>query len=68
LFSSHKLIKFQFCESPILETNVSELKNKVARIRVGVPGRDLFAESAANSWMQAISDVAAKLRSQIMSR
>jgi putative sigma-54 modulation protein len=52
----------------LLETNVSELKNKVARIRVGVPGRDLFAESAANSWMQAISDVAAKLRSQIMSR
>lgn len=52
----------------LVETNYAEPENKVARMRVGVPGNDLYAESKANSWMLAITDVAAKLRSQIMSR
>ena len=52
----------------LVETNMAHSESKVARIRVGMPGRDLYAESASTSWMEAISEVAGKLRSQILSR
>ena len=46
----------------------SEPDNKVARIRVGVPGQNLFAEACSTTWNQALSDVTGKLRTQILSR
>lgn len=50
------------------ESNPAEPENKVARIRVGVPGRNLFAEASSSTWHQALSDVTGQLRTQILSR
>lgn len=46
----------------------SESSDKVARMRVGVPGKDLIAEAASSTWGQALSEVTGKLRSQILRR
>ncbi|TDB68068.1 HPF/RaiA family ribosome-associated protein [Arundinibacter roseus] len=43
-------------------------EHKMARIRVGVPGRDLIAEAISSNWLEAISEVGAKLRNQIQNR
>jgi putative sigma-54 modulation protein len=50
------------------ESNRSEPDNKMARIRVGVPGHSLFAEASSTTWIQALTDVSGNLRSQILSR
>ncbi|MPR35772.1 HPF/RaiA family ribosome-associated protein [Salmonirosea aquatica] len=50
------------------ESNRSEPDNKMARIRVGVPGQSLFAEASSTTWIQALSDVSGNLKSQILSR
>ncbi len=49
-------------------SNPAEPDNKTARIRVGVPGQNLFAEASSTTWNQALSDVTGKLRIQILSR
>jgi putative sigma-54 modulation protein len=41
---------------------------KVARMRVGLPGRDLFAEASSSSWATALTIVSDMLRKQILSR
>lgn len=46
----------------------AEPDNKMARIRVGVPGQNLFAEARSATWNQALSDVTGQLRNQILSR
>jgi putative sigma-54 modulation protein len=50
------------------QSNPSEPQDKVARIRVGVPGKDLFAEATSSTWGQALSEVTGKLRNQILRR
>lgn len=49
-------------------SNRAEPDNKMARIRVGVPGQNLFAEACSTTWIQALSEVTGKLRTQILSR
>ncbi len=50
------------------ESDLDAPDNKLARIRVGVPGQNLFAEASSTTWHQALSDVTGKLRTQILSR
>ena len=50
------------------ESNPAAPGNKLARIRVGVPGQNLFAEASSPTWNQALSDVTGKLSTQILSR
>ncbi|WP_373511849.1 HPF/RaiA family ribosome-associated protein [Persicitalea sp.] len=50
------------------ESNFAQPYNKLARIRVGAPGRNYFAEASSDSWPQALSEVSGKLRRQILER
>lgn len=52
----------------LCQSTVTDADYKVARIRVGVPGRDLVAEACSTTWMQALSDVSSKLKNQILNR
>ena len=40
--------------------------NKVVRWRLGIPGKDLFAEAAAGSWGAGLRDASEKLRRQFV--
>jgi putative sigma-54 modulation protein len=50
------------------ELSQSRKDNKVARMRVGIPGKDLIAEASSSSWATALTMVSDMLRSQIMNR
>ena len=41
-------------------------RNKVVRWRLGIPGKDLFAEAAENSWGAGLRAASEKLRRQIV--
>jgi len=40
--------------------------NKTARIRLGIPGKDLFAEGTAGSWAASLRDASEKLKRQFV--
>jgi putative sigma-54 modulation protein len=46
----------------------AEYGSKIARFRIGVPGRSLIAEAASTTWVQALSDATGNLRMQILNR
>ncbi|GAB3173215.1 HPF/RaiA family ribosome-associated protein [Telluribacter humicola] len=50
------------------ELSETRQNNKLARMRVGIPGRDLIAEASSSSWATALSMVSDMLRNQIMNR
>ncbi len=52
----------------LCQCDAPEADYKLARIRVGVPGRDLIAEACSTTWMDALADVSSKLKNQIMNR
>ena len=50
------------------ELSETRQNNKLARMRVGIPGKDLIAEASSSSWATALSMVSDMLRNQIMNR
>ena len=50
------------------ESDPNDAGNKMARIRVGLPGQSLFAEASSATWIQALTDVSGSLKNQILSR
>lgn len=50
------------------DSHTSSTNCKMARMRVGAPGRSYTAEAHSDSWNQALSEVTNQLRAQILSR
>ncbi|HEV7350721.1 HPF/RaiA family ribosome-associated protein [Telluribacter sp.] len=50
------------------EISQSRKNNKLARMRVGIPGQDLIAEASSSSWATALSMVSEMLCHQILNR
>ncbi|GHB80889.1 HPF/RaiA family ribosome-associated protein [Persicitalea jodogahamensis] len=46
----------------------TDADRKVARMRVGAPGRNYVAEACSDTWDQALLEVTGKLRSQLLGR
>lgn len=50
------------------ESHANQMDCKMARMRVGAPGRDYSAEAYSDNWNEALSEVTGKLRAQILNR
>ena len=51
-----------------VDVYLTQAEHKMARMRVGAPGRSFIAEASSDDWNQSLTEAADQLRSQITGR